>query len=169
MTTLMKRRLIALAGLASACALASPSLAGPQATLSRSVEVAGSPDAVWARIGAFCAIGDWHPAIGSCRLDAHRQPTRTLMTRDGAKFVELQVARNAAAHSYSYAFVSSPVPVTHYVSTFSVGPAANGRSVVTWSSRYTPDPGKEVAARDALTGIYESGLAAIQGKAAARP
>jgi len=169
MTTLLKRRLFALAGLAAVCALASPSVAAPTAKLTRSIEVAGSPDAVWARIGPFCAIRDWHPAIGSCHMDAARNPTRTLMTRDGAKFVELEVAHSDQGRSYSYAFVSSPVPVSHYVSTFSVAPSAHGGSVVTWSGAYEPDAGKEAAAREALTGIYESGLAAIRAKAAAKP
>jgi len=169
MTTLLKRRLLALAGLASVCALASPGLAAPTAKLSRSVEVAGSPDAVWARVGPFCAIAEWHPAIGSCRMDSRRNPTRTLMTRDGAKFVELEVAHSEQGRSYSYAFVSSPVPVSHYVSTFSVAASAHGGSVITWSSAYEPDAGKETAAREALTGIYESGLAAIKAKVAAKP
>ncbi|HEX5380090.1 MAG TPA: SRPBCC family protein [Phenylobacterium sp.] len=137
------------------------------ATLSRSVDVAGNPDAIWKAIGPFCAIRNWHPAIGRCAVDGKAQPTRTLTTKDGkATFVELQTARNDAAHSYSYSFTSSPVPVTHYVSTFKVVAKSKGVSTVTWSSVYTPDRGKEQAALDALTGIYESGLAAIRAQQA---
>jgi len=41
---------------------------------------------------------------------------------------------------------------------------APGISTVTWSSSYIPDPGKEDDAREALTGIYEAGLATIKAK-----
>ena len=39
-------------------------------------------------------------------------------------------------------------------------------STVTWSGAYTPDPGKEKDAHDALKGVYETGLAAIKAKLA---
>jgi hypothetical protein len=141
--------------------------AGPACadTLSRSVEVTAPPATVWAMIGPFCAIQDWHPAIGTCVLDGKTPPTRTLVTKDGqATFVELQTARSAAG--YSYTFVSSPVPVSRYVSTIKVEARRGGGSTVTWSSAYTPDAGKADDARAALTGIYESGLAAIQARLA---
>ena len=148
----------------AAVAVMAASLAGPAsaATLSRSVDVAGSPDAVWAAVGGFCAIGEWHPAIGSCMTDGKTPATRTLITKDGAKFVELQTARNDGAHSYSYSFTLAPVPVTNYVSTFSVAAKGPGVSTVTWSGTFTPNAGKAAEASGALTGIYESGLAAIR-------
>src|SRR4051794_31739541 len=163
MTSFFKHRALAIAGLASLGLMAGPASAEAPASLTRSVVVQASPSAVWAAVGPFCAIGQWHPAIGSCALDGKAKPTRTLLTRDGAaKFVELQVARNEAARSYSYSFTSAPVPVTHYVSTFSVKPSGKGASVVTWHGEYTPNDGQSAAASAALTGIYESGLAAIQ-------
>jgi hypothetical protein len=143
-----------------AAAGASPA---PAATLSRSVDVQGDPAAVWSMIGPFCAIKDWHPAIGACSLDGRSTPTRTLVTKDGkATFVELQTGH--AARSYSYTFVSSPLPVSHYSSTITVRGKAHNASTVTWSGTYTPDPGREAAADAALSGIYESGLAAIKAK-----
>lgn len=167
MSYLSKARVCALTSFASACLLAGPGLAAAPASLSRSVAVQAQPAAVWAAIGPFCAIADWHPAIATCSLDDRASPTRTLLTRDGkAKFVELQLARSDADRSYSYAFTSSPVPVTHYTSTFSVKANRRGGSIVTWSSVYTPNPGQEVAADAALSDIYESGLAAIKSRLA---
>ncbi len=137
------------------------------ATLSRSVDVKGAPSAVWSMIGPFCAIADWHPAIGSCTTDGKARPTRTLVTKDGmATFVELQTARSDAKHRYSYTFESSPVPVTGYTSTIQVVGKSRGVSTVTWSSAYSPNPGKEKDARETLSGIYESGLAEIKAKLA---
>jgi hypothetical protein len=137
--------------------------ASPAASLSRSVDVKGTPDQVWSKIGAFCAIKDWHPAIGACTEDGKRPSTRTLVTKDGAAtFVELQTASSRAKHRYSYTFVSSPLPVTHYASTFKVTAKAPGVSTVTWSGHYVPNAGKEADAKAALAGIYESGLAQIK-------
>ena len=136
------------------------------ATLARSVDVKGSPAQVWSAIGPFCAIAKWHPAIGACTTDNKTPLTRTLLTKDGARFVELQTARSDAEHRYSYSFTASPVPVTHYTSTFSVAAKGAGVSTVTWSGAYTPNAGKAKDADAALSGIYESGLAAIKAELA---
>jgi hypothetical protein len=143
-------------------ATASPTSA---ASLSRNVDVSGTPAQVWSKIGAFCAIATWHPAIGTCAEDGKVPPTRTLVTKDGAAtFVELQTGYSAAKHRYSYTFLASPLPVKHYVSTFKVSAKARGVSTVTWSGAYTPITGKEADANAALGGIYEAGLAQIKAK-----
>ena len=151
---------------ASVCALA---ILGASATpavadsLSRSVDVNGTPAQVWSKIGPFCASKDWHPAIGSCTEDGKSPPTRTLVTKDGkATFVELQVARSDKRHFYTYTFVSSPLPVKDYSATIRVTAKGNEMSTVTWSGEYTPAPAMETAAKDALGGIYESGLNSIK-------
>lgn len=143
---------------------ASPVSAG---SLSRSMDVDGTPAEVWSKIGSFCAIKDWHPAIGTCTDDGKAPPTRTLVTKDGkATFVELQTKRSDRNYLYSYSFLSSPLPVTNYTATIEVTAKGRDTSTVTWSGAYTPAPGKEKDANDALTGIYESGLAAIKTKLA---
>jgi hypothetical protein len=155
----------------AACFLAvGADAAAPKASLTRSITVQAPPSAVWSAIGPFCAIREWHPAIGSCALDGKATPTRTLVTRDGqATFVELQVDRNDAAWRYSYSFTSSPAPVTGYVSTLSVRPSGKNASVVTWEGRYTPNAGQERAAESMLSGIYVSGLVAIRDRFAKSP
>ena len=131
-------------------------------TLSRSVEVTASAAEVWAEIGAFCSVPDWHPAIATCTLDGDTPPTRTLVTVDGqATFIELESARDDAMFTYSYAILSGPLPLTDYVATISVTEIAGGGSTVTWSSHYTPLEGRDDDAAGALTGIYDSGLSAI--------
>ena len=81
-------------------------------------------------IGSFCAIKDWLPPVGMCIEDGKSPPTRTLVTKDGkASFVETQTARNEKEYSYSYAFVSSPLPVTNYKSTIKVTAKGDGVSV----------------------------------------
>ena len=140
--------------------------APPQkASLTRSINVTGSPATVWAAIGPFCSISEWHPAIASCSEDGKSPPTRTLKTRAGdATFVELQTARNTIRHSYSYTFTSAPIPVTNYNSTLSIIANDHGGSTVRWSGVYRPNPGMDRAAANALSGIYVSGLQSIQAR-----
>jgi hypothetical protein len=141
--------------------------AASAATLSRSIDVKGAPSAVWSVIGPFCAIKDWLPPVGACIEDGKAPPTRTLVTKDGkAAFVETQTARNDAEYSYSYSFISSPLPVANYTSTIKVTAKGDGFSTITWTGSYTPDQGKEKAANEALNGVYEAGLAEIKARLA---
>ena len=149
----------------AAIALGLGATAASAASLSRSMEINGAPAAVWSAIGAFCAIKDWLPPVGMCIEDGKAPPTRTLVTKDGkAAFVEKQTARNDAEHTYSYSFVSSPLPVTNYSSTIKVTAKGEGTSLITWTGTYTPDAGKEKDANEALNGVYEAGLSSIKAK-----
>jgi len=159
--TIVLGRSVALA----AIALGLGASAASAASLSRSMEVNGTPAAVWSAIGAFCAIKDWLPPVGMCIEDGKSPPTRTLVTKDGkAAFVEKQTARNDGEHTYSYSFVSSPLPVTNYASTIKVTAKGEGTSLITWTGTYTPDSGKEKDASEALNGVYEAGLSSIKAR-----
>ena len=165
-----KERFISQSALAVGCvaALAFMGAATPRASaasLSRSVDVNATPAAVWAVIGPFCAIKNWHPVIATCTEDGQTPPVRTLVTKDGrTTFVEMQTARSDTKHFYTYTFQSSPLPVTHYKSTITVVAKGNGISTVTWRGTYTPVQGKEKDASDTLTGIYTTGLDSIRAK-----
>jgi len=145
--------------------LSAGALPASAASLSRSVDVEGTPSAVWLIIGPFCAIKDWLPPVGTCTEDGKVPPTRTLVTKDGkATFVEMQTARSDTKHFYTYTFRSSPLPVMHYTSTIEVAAKSKGISTVTWRGVYMPEHGKEKDAMDALSGIYKAGLDAIKAK-----
>jgi len=135
------------------------------ASLSRSVSVDATPAQVWSVVGPFCAIKDWHPAIGTCSLNGVNPLTRTLVTKDGrTTFVEPQVARNEHERFYSYTFKSSPFPVTHYIGTIWVVSNTDGTSTVLWTGTYTPLEGKDAEADAAFAGVYDSGLAALKAR-----
>ena len=150
--------------LATAALMGAGATAASAASVTKSIDVAAAPSAVWAAIGPFCSIKDWHPAIGQCTTDGKTPPTRTLVAKDGkATFVETETARDDKADSYSYKIDSSPLPLTGYVSTISVAAKAGG-STVTWTSTFTPAAGKDDAASGAVGGIYQGGLDAIKAK-----
>jgi hypothetical protein len=133
------------------------------AELTRSADIAAAPATVWSLIGPFCAIRDWHPVVATCSEDGKAPPTRTLVTKDGkTTFVETEVARDETRRTYSYNFVSSPFPVTHYIGTITVGDRGHGRSHVVWHGEFTPLPGRTKDASAAFAGVYEAGLAALK-------
>ena len=141
-------------------ALAVGTLSASAASVEKEIIVKGSPDQVWKMIGPFCSIKDWHPAIGQC---TESNGVRTLVTKDGkATFVEKQTKNDTSGMEYSYEIEKSPLPITDYKSTLEVTKKSDGVSKIKWSSTYTPDKGKEEAADQAISGIYQGGLDNIQ-------
>ncbi len=147
--------------------VAASSLAGPvlATELSKQLDVAVPPDQVWAAIGEFCGIGDWHPAIQTCELSHQGKDTiRTLTLKGGGIIVEKLVKWETGKHSYTYAIVSSPLPVSDYVSTLSIKAQGQGSRLV-WKGKFKP-VGDEAKAKEVIAGIYTDGLTGIAKKAA---
>ena len=118
-----------------------------------------SADALWAKIGDFCGISKWHPAVEKCELSADGK-TRTLSLKGGGTIVEALVKMDPAARSYTYSIVRSPLPVDKYTSTISV--AADGAgSIVTWVGKYDAKGAPDADAQKAIQGVYDSGLKAL--------
>ena len=105
------------------------SVAGARALeVHKSATVAGTPEAVWEKIGAFCGINDWHPAVEACDLSEEGGATyQTLTLPDGATIKEKLVEETAT--SYTYEIVESPLPVANYNSTISVTADGDGTMV----------------------------------------
>jgi hypothetical protein len=118
-----------------------------------------SADALWAKIGDFCGIGKWHPALEKCELSADGK-TRTLTLKGGGTIVEALVKMDAAGRSYTYSIVSGPLPVANYTSTISVAVDGTG-SVTTWVGKYDAKGASDADAKKAIDGIYDSGLKAL--------
>jgi hypothetical protein len=84
-----------------------------------------SVDAVWQKVGDFCGIGQWHPAVAKCELSADKKQ-RTLTLKGGGTIVEHLVRWSDKMHSYTYKIVSSPLPVENYESTIRVAKSGSG-------------------------------------------
>lgn len=152
---MIKRAFIAAGFLA---ALAAPAYAVDS---SKTATINADPEKVWRVIGDFCGIGDWHPAVDSCTLDAKDPKTRTLALKGGGTIVEKQTAWDDKKMMYSYVIVESPLPVEGYKSTIKVAKAGSGAKV-TWTGSYKAKGAPAAKAKETIDGIYEAGLKGIE-------
>jgi carbon monoxide dehydrogenase subunit G len=121
-----------------------------------SAKVAGTPDAVWQKIGDFCAIQAWHPGVSKCeQTDEDGVTYRTLTTSDGATIREKRVEQTDT--SYTYEIVDSPLPVENYRSTISVA-AEGDQTRVDWRSNFDAKGKSDAEAQAVIRDIYKAGL-----------
>jgi len=120
---------------------------------------AAAPDAVWAKIGDFCGVGAWHPAVEKCSLSADGK-VRTLALKGGGVINEKLEKRDDASRSYTYSIIDSPLPVANYMSTIAV--AADGAgSTITWTGKYDAKGASDADAKKVIDGVYQSGIDAL--------
>lgn len=118
-------------------------------------EIKASPAAVWAKIGEWCAIKDWHPAIASC--EPGKRGFRTLTLKDGGKILEK--ITKTGKNTYSYDIIESPLPVKNYKATLTAKADSLGSTDLTWSAKFDAAKGKtDAEAAAVINGIFEAGL-----------
>jgi hypothetical protein len=128
----------------------------------REMQVAASPDAVWAVIRDFGGIADWHPACSASSSETVGSDIhRTIVVGDGGRIVEKLEGQTDS--SYSYSVISGPLPVQDYLSTLSVE-ASEGGSTIHWSGRFNAKGVPDEKAREVIGGIYDLGLGALKKK-----
>jgi uncharacterized protein YndB with AHSA1/START domain len=143
--------------------------AGPAGALevTRSRDIPAPPAAVWALVGEFCAIQNWHPQVQRCILsgedddDGIRAQIRGLVVK-GAQgtIAEVETARDEVGMSYSYSFIQGPLPVRAYNATLTVRPNGEGSTVI-WSATFDADGMSDADAVANITGVFDAGLAGI--------
>lgn len=114
---------------------------------------------VWKKIGDFCGIGTWHPAIAKCELSKDGKE-RTLTLKSGGTIVEPLVKWNDKAHSYTYRIKTSPLPVEHYISTLKVVKKGKG-SLIIWSAHFKAKGASDAEANKTIEGIFKGGADAL--------
>ena len=120
-----------------------------------------SPEALWKKIGDFCGIANWHPAVEKCVLSADGKQ-RTLSLKGGGTIVETLENLDDANHAYTYTIISSPLPVANYHSTISVSVDPKGSSLK-WVGQYDAKGASDADAKKVIDGIYEAGEKALVG------
>jgi len=137
-------------------------------------QIAASPEAVWELVKNFHDMS-WHPAVVKTEGEGGNSigATRVLTLGNGGQIHEKLEKYDSEKHSFFYRIESVDVkvlPVTNYSSWFSITPGDNGGSLVTWKGAFyrgypNNDPPPELsdqAAKDAVTGVYEGGLANLK-------
>lgn len=127
--------------------------------IERMVELSAQRETVWALIGAFGAVADWHPLIAEAELteldgDIYRQ----LSTTEGENFLERLIEEGDHFHRYST--VEGNLPISDHRSTLSCVAEAEGCRVF-WSAYFEPSAGDERLSDEIVAKFYEIGLAAL--------
>jgi hypothetical protein len=120
-----------------------------------------STDALWKKIGDFCGIAEWHPAIEKCVLSADGEQ-RTLSLKGGGTVVEALESWDDANRSYTYTILSGPLPVANYHSTISVADDPKG-SALKWMGTYDAKGASDADAKKTMDGVYEAGAKVLTG------
>jgi len=116
-----------------------------------------SPDALWKKIGDFCGIATWHPAIAGCKLTDSGKRRMLTLKDGGGVIVERLIKRDDAHRAYSYKIISSPLPVADYRSTISVMDGKDGGSELKWTGKYLGKGPASADAKKTIDGIYQAG------------
>jgi hypothetical protein len=139
------------------------------------IEINAPLDKVWAVIGNFQDMS-WHPAFVKTEGKGGNEvgATRTLTLANGGKIFETLTKYDAEAHSIGYEITEvdvKVVPVTNYSAQLSARGTAE-KTIVEWRSAFyrgfvNNDPPPELsdeAAVNAITGVFQTGLAALKEK-----
>jgi Polyketide cyclase / dehydrase and lipid transport len=124
-------------------------------------EIKASPATVWAKIGDWCAIKNWHPAIANCEASKKAGETfRTLTLKDGGKIVEKMTKTGKT--SYSYDIIDGPLPVKNYSATLAAKADSLGTTDLVWTAKFDPKGKTDAEAAAVINGIFEAGLKSIK-------
>ena len=163
-----------LAALATGAALR-PALAhGPtRQKVTQTVDIARTPDQVWAICGNFDSIARWHPMIASSPASKGNEigslRTITLKAEGDPHFEEELVKYDAAGHSYQYRIEKvdpKVLPVNNYSSWFELQDGPAGGTTIEWRSAFyrgymLNDPPPELndaASSKAVKDVLRAGL-----------
>ena len=131
-------------------------------TVKKRIEAPGLPPEVWAEVGAFCAIKNWHPAVAKCEESKEGDATfRTLTLKDGGKIKEKLTGTEDVA--YTYDIVESPLPIKNYKSKLWLElDDEPDRTVIFWQSDFDANGASDDEAKKIVTGILGDGVKGIK-------
>jgi hypothetical protein len=128
-------------------------------------KVEAERQALWAKIGGWCAIADWHPAVAKCEESKEGETEfRTLTLKDGGVVKEQLLERGNA--TYKYAIIDGPLPVKNYSAQFSVTPDDDDLDEINvlWSATYDANGKEDKDVRKIIDGIFKDGIESIKAK-----
>jgi hypothetical protein len=152
------------AALAAALCGGSSVLAAEYAVVVQDITVERPADAVWAKIGGYCAIGDWLKL--KCVYTSGTGDVGTVR-RLADRIDEVMVAKSA--HSYSY---TQPTTTILYHGTMEVQPLGSKRSKIIYTLLWDQAPlataEAKQADRDQRTKLFHTALETMKAQAEAK-
>lgn len=125
---------------------------------------------VWGLMAPFDGLASWHPAFKSSvvtnGVPANLVGAERLLTlQDGAEIRERLLGISEFKRTCVYTILSSPLPISDYVSTIRVTPVTMGdRAFVEWWSCFEAAPADREAMVNLIKGVYEAGIEAVAKK-----
>jgi len=111
-----------------------------------------SADALWMKVGDFCGMSLWNPAVENCLLSADGK-RRTLVLFGGDTAVATLDNWDNANRSYTFTSLSGLLPIANYHATVSVIENGNGSALkvmASYDAKGVPDADAKRAADDAM-------------------
>lgn len=156
----MKHVLYGAAALALA-ALPGAALAEGALSAKYRVELAAQPAELWQKIGGWCAIADWHPAVTSCEeAQEDGAQIRLLTLADGGGVIREKLLEQGET-SYRYAILDGPLPVANYTASLEVSADDDGGSGVMWRGSFDANGLSDDETTALLKSVYQAGLESV--------
>ncbi len=132
----------------------------------QSLVLTASADDVWALVGNFDKIKEWHPAVLAIELDdIDEGHVRILALLGGTKkMVEKLLESDDEEMRYSYETLDGPLPVQNFVGHISVDASMDedGGSIFTWFAEFDARDTTDEDAEAVIKGYFSTGLSGIK-------
>ncbi|MGY8997118.1 MAG: SRPBCC family protein [Alphaproteobacteria bacterium] len=134
--------------------------------VSRSVTLSAPALEVWSLIGPFDALTSWHPAVLDSSLGADDgRMVRHLVFVGGIKVTERLIAHDDETMMQRYGISDGGrLPVADFTATLRVVAGSSETCSVTWSCSFQPAGAPESVVREAVEGIFDSGMNSLSDR-----
>ena len=131
-----------------------------EVSVSRRFEVPGHE--MWARIGGFGSLWEWHPAIATTEVfDGGRRRTNSVI--DGGRVTETLLEQGDRHHTFR--IDDGPLPFERLVATLRVRDQKGSACVVEWEATLEARDIPEPEAVEQARGFFQAGLDALSSSA----
>jgi hypothetical protein len=132
----------------------------PELTVSAALPA--SAEEVWAIIGDFAALAEWHPLVPNCRPGD--DGLSRIISLPGAEVIETLIPGASPPLGHTYTVGATPMPITDYRATLRVvAEGARGCRII-YQGRFTPVGVSEERAAGMLRGFFEAGFSALHSR-----
>ena len=127
------------------------------------VDVKAAPAAVWAAIGDFCDLPDWHPIVAKCEIKKDGDKTSRILWIGEDKewsFKELLTSSDGSHYKYTATKIG-PLPIKNYKSHLSIKPNGSGTHI-DWQTTYDANGKPDADVQKIMDDVYQDGMKGIK-------